>query len=179
MTLDELHAPGAFGTEDWYHRWSFAWAPVLLDRTDGDIAEGCLRQATLTETERDHVLFDADRLDGYVNYAYRSLKNDRDGRRVEARLDAAESIPWLLDTVFALHRRVRPYMKYLPWELRTHPLPGWDAEPTLRLLEGTLDGDPDAVRALFALVERDSVTHARARETIEGWGGELALLRGR
>ena len=51
-----------------------------------------------------------DRLDGYVNYAFRSLKNDRDGRHLERRLDAAESVPWLLDTVFALEGRVRPYI---------------------------------------------------------------------
>lgn len=33
-----------FGTEDWWYRWSFAWAPVLLDRTGGDLPEAVRRQ---------------------------------------------------------------------------------------------------------------------------------------
>jgi hypothetical protein len=41
----------------------------------------------------DAVLVDHDRLDGWINYAYRSLKADRDDRRLERRLDAAESTP--------------------------------------------------------------------------------------
>jgi hypothetical protein len=70
-----------------------------------------------------------------VNGAYRSAKNHRDGRTDEAHLDAAESLPHLLTALFALHRRVRPYNKYLGWELRQHPLadPAWAAD---RLLPG-------------------------------------------
>jgi hypothetical protein len=134
----------------------------------------------LSRQEQRDVLVAHDRLDGYVNYAFRALKNDRDGRPLERRLDAAESVPWLLDTVFALEGRVRPYMKYLPWELRTHPLPGWPVEETLDLLERTLDGDPAAVRATFARVERAVAGHPAAEELttiLGGWGDQLDLLR--
>ena len=56
-------------------------------------------QATLTVDEQRHVLTAGDRLDGWINFAYRALKSDRDGRPLETRLDAAESVPWLIPGV--------------------------------------------------------------------------------
>ena len=178
----ELLTVPVFGTEDWCYRWTYAWAPVLLDRTDGELAAAVRRQATLTPEEADAVLIDHDRLDGWVNFAYRALKNDRDGRTLEARLDAAESVPWLLDVVFATAGRVRPYNKYLPWELRTHPVDGWPADELLGLVERTLGGDPSAVRETFARVRAACAAydagrgHTRTLDMIEGWGSELAVF---
>lgn len=182
--LGDLEAEWAWGTEDWWGRWSLAWAPTLLDRTGGRVPAAALRQATLAPAEADRFLIEHDRLDGYVNYAYRALKSDRDGRALERRLDAAESVPWLLDTVFAMAGRVRPYMKYLAWELREHPLPDWPADVLLPLLERTLDGDPSAVRETFARVRTCAASydagrgHDRTTAMIAGWGAELALLEG-
>ena len=178
----ELTTVPPFGTEGWWYRWSYAWAPVLLDRTGGELARAVARQATLDADEADAVLIDHDRLDGWVNFAYRALKNDRDGRDLEARLDAAESVPWLLDVVFALAGRVRPYNKYLPWELRTHPLAGWPAGELLGLVERTLAGDPGAVREAFGRVRAACAAydaergHTRTSDMIAGWGGELAVF---
>jgi len=108
VSLSQLEEVPGFGSQGWWFRWSFAWAPTLLDRTGGAIPAAARRQATLTPEEAQAVLVDHDRLDGWVNYAYRALKADRDGRPLERRLDAAESMPWLLDVVFALSGRVRP-----------------------------------------------------------------------
>lgn len=183
VAMTELLDIATFGSEGWWFRWSFAWTPVLLDRTSGRIEELLQRQATVTPDEAEAILIDHDRLDGWLNYAYRALKNDRDGRHLEARLDAAESMPWLLDVVFSLAGRVRRYHKYLPWELREHPLPDWEAADLLRLLTATLDGDPDAVRATFHQIEPlchafDDQRASRALTTIiEAWGDELNLLR--
>lgn len=178
----ELGTVGAFGTEDWWYRWSYAWAPVLLDRTGGEVTDAVRRQATLTPDEADGVLIDHDRLDGWLNFAYRALKSDRDGRPLQARLDAAESVPWLLDVVFAMAGRVRPYNKYLPWELRTHPLDGWPADDLLGLVQRTLDGDVGAIRETFARVRPAcssydaSRGHTRTTDMVEGWGEELRLF---
>ena len=116
---------------------------MLRDETGGRVTEAVRRQATVDDAEQRWILVDQDRLDGYVNFAYRSLKNARDGRPLEARLDAAESVPWLLDVVFTLAGRLRPYNKYLPWELREHPLacPEWSAEAFLPEIERMLAGD--------------------------------------
>ena len=183
VALSDLEQVPSFGSLGWWGRWSFAWAPTLLDRTGGRIPEGARRQATLTPAEADAVLIDHDRLDGWVNYAYRALKADRDNHPLERRLDAAESMPWLLDVVFALAGRVRPYHKYLPWELREHPLADWPADVLLPLLERTLDGDPAAVRETFARVYACCAAydakqgHDRTRTLIDTWGEELAVFR--
>jgi hypothetical protein len=182
--LDELEDVPSFGSGDWWSRWSFAWTQVLRDDTDGRIVDAVRRQATLTPEEQRHVLVDADRLDGWLNFAYRSLKSHRDGRLLEARLDAAESVAWLLDVVFALAGRVRPYHKYLPWELREHPLvvPEWSAEDLLPELEGMLGGDAAALRRTFAVVDREvrawDVAHDTTvcGDTIDAWDSEIAVF---
>lgn len=183
-SLTELTTVAPFGTEDWWARWSFAWAPVLLDTSDGLVRRGAHRQATLSPEESDAVLIEHDRLDGWVNFAYRALKSDRDGRALEMRLDASESVPWLLDVVFATAGRVRPYNKYLPWELRTHPVPDWPGDTLLALVERTMAGDPAAVRETFSRVWSTCEAydarrgHSRTTDMIAGWGDELDLLRG-
>lgn len=184
VSLVELEQVPAFGSADWWFRWSYAWAPVLLDRTDGRLAAALQRQASVTECEAEDILVRHDRLDGWLNYAYRALKNHRDGRVLESRLDAAESIPWLLDVLFTLAGRVRPYHKYLPWELREHPLDDWDAEGLLGLLEATLNGDPEALRRAFGRVEALCAAYDERRgeprltAVIADWDDELGLLRG-
>lgn len=178
----ELHDVGAFGTEDWWHRWSCAWTPVVLDRTGGELAGALLRQATLTPAEADAVLIDHDRLDGWVNFAYRALKSDRDGRPFEARLDAAESVPWLLDVIFTMAGRVRPYNKYLPWELRTHPIDGWPADELLGLVGRSLDGDASAIRETLPRIRAACAAydeqrgHTRTTDMVDGWGPELDVF---
>lgn len=182
-TLAELESPGALGTDEWWHRWSFAHALVLRDDTDGRLAEAVRRHASLEGDEQRSVL--VDRLDGYVNFAFRALKAERDGRPLELRLDAAESVTWWLDTVFALRGRVRPYNKYLPWTLREHPLgvPEWSADVLLPLLERILDGDPAALRLAYGPVEREcrawDAVHGTTilGDTLGGWGDQLDLLR--
>jgi hypothetical protein len=95
-------------------------------------------------------------------------------------------VHWWLDVVFTLEGRVRPYNKYLAWALREHPLsvPEWSADRLLPQVEAVLDGDADAVRAAYAVVERACLAWDERHgghdlhELIEGWGDELALLRG-
>jgi hypothetical protein len=183
VTISDLERVPPFGTNGWWFRWSFAWAPVLLDRTEGHLQSALRRQATVTTDEAESILVEHDRLDGWLNYAYRAPTNDRDGRALERRLDAAESMPWLLDVIFTLSGRVRPYHKYLPRELRQHPLPNWHAEELLAWLTATLDGDPAAIRATFERVETLCAAFDSERPepvlipVIDGWGDELQLLR--
>jgi hypothetical protein len=183
VTISDLERVPPFGSKGWWFRWSFAWVPVLLDRTEGRLQSALRQQATVTTGEAVSILVEHDRLDGWLNYAYRALKNNRDGRALECLLDAAESMPWLLDVIFTLAGRVRPYHKYLPWELRQHPLPNWQAEELLALLTATLDGEPAAIRATFERVETLCAAFDSERPEpvltpiIDGWGDELQLLR--
>jgi len=183
-SLTELEDVPAYGTDGWWFRWSFAHAEVLRDESGGRIADAVRRQATVDEVEQRAILVDHHRLDGWLNFAYRSLKSERDGRPLESRLDAVESVPWLIDVVFTLAGRVRPYNKYLPWELREHPLavPEWSFGSFLPEIEGMLAGDAAALRRTFAVVDREvrawDAAHGTTvcSDTIDGWADELSLF---
>ncbi|MEV4622188.1 nucleotidyltransferase domain-containing protein [Asanoa sp. NPDC049573] len=161
MTVDELA-----DVSDRWARYAYRGAVVLLDRLDGRIAALVAAQATLAPAEAD--AFVREQLDGYINFVYRAAKSRRDGHDDLARLDETEAGPWLLWTLFALHGRVRPYNKYLRWELSRYPLPApWTAE---RLIA-------EPASAWFTDIER----LARARgfgDVIDGWE-DLGMLRSR
>ncbi|HET7385601.1 MAG TPA: nucleotidyltransferase domain-containing protein [Nocardioidaceae bacterium] len=183
-SVAELERVDRHGTGGWYFRWSFAYAQVLRDLTGGRITEAVRRQATVDDDEQRWVLIDQDRLDGYLNFAYRALKNHRDGRTLEARLDAGESVSWLLHVMFTLAGRLRPYNKYLPWELQTHPLgvPEFSAEAFLPELGRILAGDADAIRRTFTVIDREVRAWDVAHDTtvcgdvVDSWGDELVLF---
>jgi hypothetical protein len=149
-------------------RYAAAHADVVLDKTGGELTRVVAELEFLPSGTRDAVVREA--LDGYINQTYRSL-------RYGTRLDAVEAIPYALRTIFALDNRVRPYNKYLEWELRRHPLDGWTADQLLPLLDRVLTGEPEAQRALFKVLE------ARARdagfgEVVDGWEPDVEWLRG-
>ncbi len=169
VSIDDFREPGGDR-----NRYSFTHARVLLDRLDGEIARLVAMKGTLGLDEARTLA--AESLDVYINFAYRAAKNRRDGQLTEARLDAAESVPALLTAVFAMHGRVRPYNKYLIWELTRHPLGSarWDGLPAL--LDRVLDGDVEAQRYLFAAVEHEARVRGHG-DVLTAWGDELALLR--
>jgi predicted nucleotidyltransferase len=162
VTLDGLR------NQPKWNRYSLAWLEPQLDKT-GEVASA-LRDAVHVEPAAA-----AEPLDGYVNMLYRSLKNARAGLPLASLLDAQESIPWLLEFLFTVHGRLRPYNKWLEWELEQHPLPA--PVPLARLERIARTGDADEQRALF----RDVESLARERglgAVIDGWEPDVAWLRG-
>jgi predicted nucleotidyltransferase len=144
------------------------WTTPALDKAGAVAAE-------VAEVTKVDPATAAEPLDGYVNSYYRSAKNARAGLELAALLDAQESIPHYLEFVFAVHGRVRPYNKWLEWELREHPLP---VEVDLDRLERIARaGDLDDQQALFRETEvlARELGHAT---TIEGWEPDVAFLRG-
>ncbi|MFD5857111.1 hypothetical protein [Streptomyces chartreusis] len=173
VSLTAFRAAGMPGFE----RYALARAQVVLDRLDGGIARILAEKARLSAEEafRDSGAW----LDAYANSLYRSIKNDRDGQTLAARLDAADSIGFLLELLFALDRRPRPYNKYLTWELARHPLPGWDTGELLRAVDRiSATGNVDDQRHLFALVEA-AARQAGRGEVLDAWGEDLDLVRPR
>jgi len=144
------------------------WAEPVLDKT-GEVA-GQLARATTVDPATA-----AEPLDGYVNSYYRSAKNARVGLELASLLDAQESLPWFLQFVFNVHGRIRPYNKWLEWELREHPLPVEIDLERLRRIAAT--GDIASQQALFRAAEglaRDAGLGA----VIDGWEPDVAWLRG-
>ena len=162
-TLAELR-----GNESEHGGYAAAHADVVLDKTGGELTRVVAEQESLPAGSRDAIVRDA--LDGYVNQTYRSL-------RYGTRLDAVEAIPHALRTIFALAGRVRPYNKYLEWELRRHPLEDWNADDLLPLLDRVLTGEPDAQHELFRRIE-DPARREGFGDVIDGWEPDVEWLRG-
>ncbi|MGI3227149.1 hypothetical protein ACRJ4B_28330 [Streptomyces sp. GTA36] len=171
LSLDEFRAAGMPGFE----RYALARARIVLDRLDGGIAQILAAKARL---DAEVAFREAGKwLDAYANSVYRSVKNARDGHALAARLDAADSIRSLLELLFALDRRPRPYNKYLEWELARFPLPGWDTSMLLDAVDRISGrGDVSTQRRLFAQVE-SVARRAGHGAVLDAWGEDLALMR--
>ena len=167
-TLDGLRRHGAIGSRSEWGRYQHAHVDVRVDKTGGELARVLAEKELIPAEHRDEVVRAA--LGGFVNSTYRSL-------RYGTRLDATESIPYALQAVFAFAGRVRPFNKYLDWELQHHPLPGWQADTLLSLITGVLDCDRASQHELFRLVERDARSHGFAA-AIDEWEPDVAWLRG-
>jgi hypothetical protein len=97
------------------------------------------------------------------------------GGKLAALLDAQESIPHYLDFVFTVHGRVRPYNKWLEWELRKHPLP---LEIDLERLERIArTGALEDQQTLFRETEALARAHGHGAR-IDGWEPDVLWLRG-
>jgi len=162
-TLDEMR-----GNPSEHGRYAAAHADVVLDKTGGELTTVVAEQESLPDGSRDSIVREA--LDDYVNQTYRSL-------RYGTRLDAVEAIPPALRTIFALEDRVRPYNKYLEWELRHHPVHGWTAEALLPLLDRVLVGEPEAQHELFRRIEEPARREGFG-DVVDGWEPDVAWLRG-
>ena len=162
-TLDEIRGNGSE-----HSRYAAAHANVLLDKTGGELTQLVAELESLPSGTRDAVVREA--LDDYINQAYRSL-------RYGTRLDAVEAIPYALRTIFALSDRVRPYNKYLEWELRHHPLEGWSADELLPLLDRVLTGEPEAQHELFRRIEEPARREGFG-DVVDSWEPDVAWLRG-
>jgi hypothetical protein len=167
-TLDGLREHGAFGSPAEWARYQYAHVEARLDRTGGVLQRILDAKEEVPPDVRDDLVRRS--LGAYVNSTYRSL-------RYGTRLDAAESVSPLLHAVFALESRVRPFNKYLEWELRHHPLPAWHPDTLLALLERVLDGDADAQHELFRAVEHQARANGFG-DAIDEWEPDVAWLRG-
>jgi hypothetical protein len=166
-TLDRLGSDDEVGTPREQQRYIPAHATLIVDKSGGTVPRIAAAREYLPQARRDEVVRDA--LDNYINSTYRSLRYD-------TRLDAVESVPYALRAIFALAGRVRPYAKYVEWELLHHPLEGWDDSLT-ELLDRVADGEQDALHELFVRVERVA-RRGGFGDTVDGWEPDLDWLRG-
>ena len=119
-TFAMFEASAAWGTDEAVYRYSFAHLKALVDKTGRAQALIDAKACVPADAVADFIHAS---LDHALNQAYRGLKCLRDGDPAASRLEAVDGINPLLDAVFALHGgRLRPYFKYLRWELEAFPL---------------------------------------------------------
>lgn len=171
LSLDSFRAHALPGSPSRWNAYTFAHIEPLIDKLDGEI--GRIASAKTLPHPDDAREF----LGGYLNQYYRAKKNLAAGRELEGHLDAAESIVWLLDFLFAAHDRVRPFNKWLLWELQHHPLAEPWRDNLLPRIETILSsGDGETQRNLF----RDAEAFARTRgfgAIVDSWGPDVEFMR--
>jgi hypothetical protein len=176
VTLEKFRNYAAWGSSTAWDRYNYAHVKPLVDKT-GDLPELLREKAAVPDAVRKE--FVGGHLDGYINQVFRSLKCFRDGRAIGARLEAADSVRPLLDVVFGLHGRMRPYYKYLEWELKTFPLEKLTLSPdelTELLLKILGTGSIPAQQTVLTYVE----AMARADgygSVLDDWGWRLDWLK--
>jgi len=172
-TLPMFEAFAAWGTDEAPHRYAFAHLTALIDKTGH--AQALIDAKACVPSDAIPDFIDAS-LDHALNQAYRALKCLRDGDPAASRLEAAQGINPFLDATFALHGgRLRPYFKYLRWELETMPLDHlpFDSPALMDRLAAVLDpGGGVALSGLLAAAQAPfrAAGHSRA---FDGWGEKL------
>jgi hypothetical protein len=177
MRLSRFVGACEIGSSSEWDRYSFVHVPVVVDKLDGRIAELVAAKAVLSPEEARQVV-ERD-VGDYINTYYRVLKNARSGLETEAHLDAVESIGPLLSALFALSERVRPFNRYLRWELEEFPLPDprLAADVLLPRLRGIVrSGDVAEQAALFRDVE--GLVRARGYgAAVDDWDHDVPWFR--
>jgi len=178
-TLRGFEAAAAWDSPERGYRYGHAHVRALVDKTGKAQvlidAKACVPAEAVAG-------FVADSLDHAINQAYRALKCLRDGDPAASRLEAAEGVNPFLDAAFALHGgRLRPYCKYLRWELESRPLTLLPT-PGVALMDRALavlgDGGGPALSVLLA--EAQPAFRAAGQGAVfDGWGRQLDwILKG-
>ncbi len=176
-TLSGLQTAFRWGGRLEWGRYNWAYLTPQIDRTQGELQQIVQELGRVPAEVVDQVI--SENLDYLANQFYRSLKCLRRGDRVGYRLEAAEIVKPLFIALFALHgRRLRPYYKYLIWELENDPLDKlpWDKDALLKMVFSILEtGDYRAQQQLVKGVEtlfRSEGYH----DVFDSWGNQWIEL---
>jgi hypothetical protein len=151
-----------------WDRYSFAHVKAQIDKP-GEIQKLIDEKGKLPESEIKKVV--ADNLDSYINSYHRSMKNFRDKNITASVFDAAESVPLLLTAIFALEGRMKPYNKFLEWELQSFPLTKlpWSNDEFIELLKKIISsGDIETQKDVFDEMKKLFYDNG-FKDVINGW----------
>jgi hypothetical protein len=170
MTIDSFRLHAAWGGEDAWDRYTYSHNKAVIDKT-GEVQRIIDEKGRIPKGEEKK--FVEDNIGGYMNSMYRTIKNYRDGNILAHRMDAAESIPYLLSALFGAENRIRPYNKFLRWELEKYPVADlqFSVEDFLKKIELIITtGDTVTQKELFKVF----LEFFRSKgfiETIDSWEG--------
>jgi len=158
------------GTRSQYDKYTFTHNKATIDKT-GEIQKLVDEKGTLEPDFIKKAVHDA--LGGYQNSLHRALKNTRDGNVLAGLLDAGETIPRILNFIFALEGRVRPFNKFLAWELDNYPLKKLPIESKdllskIEIISKT--GDVEVQKEILAMIRKMAMANG-FNDEIANWDG--------
>ncbi|MDP9302594.1 MAG: nucleotidyltransferase domain-containing protein [Actinomycetota bacterium] len=173
LRLSEFETYASPGSDNSWEAYAFAHAMVAYDAMEGRIGEIAAAKEFLDpEVARRRA---RETLDAFINQSVRAAKSLRDGEEGAARLDHAEAVTPALEAIFALESRVRPYNRYLAWELERHPLSlPYDHDLPV-MMRALTDGDPERAPTLFGSIERNARL-AGFGDVFDAWKQEVLGL---
>src|SRR5580658_1648782 len=179
-TFPLLEAFPGWAPEERGYRYTFAHLTPLVDKT-GRATPLFAAKARVPAEEVAGFIHAS--LDHALNQTYRALKSARDGDPLASRLEAVSGVNPFLDAVFALHdARLRPYHKYLTWELQTYPLTRLSASAAELSTQLAAVMEPDGGAALAGLLRQSEAAFRAAGHgaAFDGWEATLPwILAGR
>ena len=152
-TMNGFKDDAAWGGPMVWDRYNYTHLKAEVDKT-GEIQKIIDEKGVIPLNKREE--FISTSLDGFINQVYRSVKCWRDGNQIASGLEAADGIPSLLQAIFGLEGRVKPFYKYLDWELTNYPLKKipWSKDEFISIiLKIVQTGDLSAQQTVLKSVE--------------------------
>lgn len=170
LSISEFRVYAEVGSAEEWDRYTYAHIKAHIDKT-GEIQKIIDEKGILPKEQILKVAKNA--LDGYLNFLYRSIKNRRDGNIPASHFDACESLPQLLTFLFALEGRVRPYNKFLRWELEHYPLKNLSipSEDFLEKIELILKSGDIRIQKEFHIFIEEIALKNDYSDVIDSWEG--------
>ncbi len=172
MSISEFREYAKWGSDMAWDRYNFTRLKALVDKT-GEIQK-LIDEKGIIPPEKIRELIEFS-MGCYLNRFYRSLKCFRDGNIAGARFEAAESVFVFLDALFAMEGRIKPYYKYLEFELKKYPLKESPFERGLlvgNLLKVLENGNLVLQKEIFKWTEKTFRANGYNRE-LDGWQGDF------
>lgn len=170
-SLSEFRNYAAWDSTEAWDRYDFTHVKVHVDKT-GEIKKIVKEKGSIPEDKlHDFIVYS---LDAYINGVYRSVKCHRNKNVTGARLEASTSIPYLLDLVFALHKRPKPFYGYLDRELTMYPLKKlpWSSTKFSKMILVILaTGELKTQQTILKTIEK-LFRKAGFNDTFDGWEGK-------
>lgn len=169
-SISNFRKHAIIGSPTEYDKYSFTHISAVIDKT-GEIQKLVNEKGLLSPNVASK--FARTYLGGYLNSVHRSLKHIRDKNLLAAQLDANESILNLLIFMFAIENRVRPFNKFLEWELENYPLKNLTIKPSeflKKILAISKKADFKSQKEILEIVRKLAIENGHTEE-INDWMG--------
>lgn len=175
LSLSEFRKYAAWGSPLSGDRYDFTHVKIFVDKNK--IGKIAVEKGSVPKDKQKS--FISSSLDSYINSLFRSLKCLKNGNIIGARLEAAKSIYPLLDAIFSLELRPRPFDDYLEKELKKYPLKKfpWKREEFIRKIlsiqaTAGLKAQQEILKKIEKIFRKEGYN-----KVFDGWGKDLGWMK--